>query len=174
MLIWYGNCYDYFYLKSNLKFFKSYNPIATIEEEKIITKKLETPTVEGNVVKLQVIYDDVTIDKKNQEIVKIEELRDIKLSQENHEANGLQIAETSNESLKDETENFDKKDGEQNLIAKSEVLTKENEGQENLAIVTENVGTSYKLGMIEEINEKNSIYESADIILKKIYNPIIQ
>jgi hypothetical protein len=34
----YGNCYDYFYLKSNLKFFKSYKPITIIQEDKIITK----------------------------------------------------------------------------------------------------------------------------------------
>lgn len=34
----YGNCYDYFYLKSNLKFFKSYKPTTIIQEDKISTK----------------------------------------------------------------------------------------------------------------------------------------
>lgn len=34
----YGNCYDYFYSKSNLKFFKSYKPILIIEDDKNITK----------------------------------------------------------------------------------------------------------------------------------------
>ena len=34
----YGNCYDYFYSKSNLKFFKSYKQILIIEEDKNISK----------------------------------------------------------------------------------------------------------------------------------------
>lgn len=34
----YGNCYDYFYLKSNLKFFKSYKPLTIVQEEKIFSK----------------------------------------------------------------------------------------------------------------------------------------
>jgi hypothetical protein len=52
----YGNCSDYFYLKSNLKFFKSYNPIPIIQEDKniaqvesgIITPELENINKEIN------------------------------------------------------------------------------------------------------------------------------
>jgi hypothetical protein len=35
----YGNCYDYFYLKSNLKFFKSYKPITIVQEKNIVSEK---------------------------------------------------------------------------------------------------------------------------------------
>jgi hypothetical protein len=35
----YGNCYDYFYLKSNLKFFKSYKPIIIVQEKNIVSEK---------------------------------------------------------------------------------------------------------------------------------------
>lgn len=142
----YGNCYDYFYLKSNLKFFKNYKPIATIEEDKIIIKELASPTVEGNTEKSEVINDDLTFEKKN------------------HKANRLQIAETTNESLKDETENFDKRDAEQNLVVETKVLTKENEVQENLATISEKIEISDKLNT----NEKYSIHESED----KIHNEV--
>jgi len=168
----YGNCYDYFYLKSNLKFFKSYKPIAIIQEDKIITEveskiiteELATHTLEGNVEKQQVLYDEGIYDKKNQKLEKIEDPNNIILSKENQKANSLQLAETSYESRKDETENFDKKDGEQNLVAKNKVITNENEGQENLAIVSEKIESFGKL----RTDEKNSILESNDTIHNEV------
>ena len=79
----YGNCYDYFYLKSNLKFFKSYKPITIIQEDKIITKieseiiveELETTPMETNseILPETIKENDTVVNDPLVEVTKAEE-----------------------------------------------------------------------------------------------------
>ncbi len=168
-------------MKSNLKLFKSYKPIIIKQEDniitdldsKIITEKSGTIPLGINTEKLDEIPEYGPAEKKSQEIVNVEEISDKKNTEDNQQVNKL-LYNTSIESEKNEVENIVKVSVVLILEANPKEQTNENEGEseEKLAIVKEDVDTTYKLVTDEKNNENNYINVSEDKVIIKIEKDI--
>jgi hypothetical protein len=132
----YGNCYDYFYLKSNLKFFKSYKPTTIIQEDKLITKveseiiveELETitsginseilpETIEGNDTKIKVPLVEVNKAEENSVSTVLNENQQIILTALKNKG-ACSLTELV-KNLKSKKENIDK-DGVKTILSEME------------------------------------------------------
>jgi hypothetical protein len=153
----YGNCYDYFYSKSNLKFFKSYKPILIIEDDKNISKVKHEIINEESVTKADYdnskIVADVLLDKATvviEQIIETAKKEEMKVEVYEYETDKKNL-ETSAGAITDNTTI----DNEQTVE-----VTKKEENKSKMVEVSESKSD-------EENSEIGEIIKDTDIVKVK-------
>jgi hypothetical protein len=143
----YGNCYDYYYLKSNLIIFKNYRPIVIVQENQNLSKiKLEN-NVEEITIRAEKDTSETLADKQN-----IQTLIDEETKVVNYES---ETDKKKSESIKEETKENTTLDNEQT----NEVIKKE-ENELNMGDVLESKTN-------EESSETSGIINDAFYVVEK-------
>lgn len=186
----YGNCYDYFYSKSNLKFFKSYKPILTIADDKNISKIKHEIINEESVTKADndnsKIVAGVIIDKATvviEQIVETVKKEEMKLEVFEYETD-KKNSETSAGAIRDNTtidneqtvEVTKKEENKLEMVEVSESkIDEENsesdEDQQILLALLNKKGACSLTVLTKELNTKqNKVFDKHEVynILSKI------
>jgi hypothetical protein len=160
----YGNCYDFFYLKSNLKILKSYQPIVIIQENQNISKMKLENNVEETIIKTDKDNSETVADKQNIQTSVVEETKIVDYEYETNKKN----SESSTEAIKENTtldneqtvEVTKNEENKSEMVAGSESKTDE----EN----SETSGIIKGAGFVVEKDVQIAKSEGIDVLLESV------
>lgn len=158
----YGNCYDYFYLKSNLKIFKSYKPILIIEDDKNITKVKHEIINEESVTKVDndnseivadVLLDEATVGiEQIIETAKKAEVYEYEIDKKNSVTSAVVITDNTTIDNEQTAEVTKKEENKSKMVEVSE--SKSDEEQQILLALLNKKGACRLTELTKELNTK--------------------